>query len=205
MDQTNQRLVERIKAYAFRLQVQSSAVVSLKLRPVEPCDHSDLFGEEASNAYMYESEYEAGRSVANLVTPFGMTTSEIGTKVHHPNIASDAGTYIRTFRNTRPQVLWIEHETGLEILGVIGTVIGIVSGGITIWNAIRNKIANNKAGRSDRYYTDVSEIRFESRRVSDDGELVQTLVYRVPLSESIDPELLHKNLVKCLQATGIQE
>ncbi len=193
------KLIERIVKYAEATESKSSDIVSLKLRPVQGgAQYTDPFGRQDSNGYLYTSEYSAGKDVANIkevpetLTHIGM----IGRSVGHPSPwSSEPKDFIFSFTDTNPPTLWIQHETGLEILGAVSAIIGIITGTITIWEKIRGKVFDNtKSSDTDRYWKEIKEIRVELRQVNEAHQLNQELIY----SERIEKQIETNELLRML-------
>ena len=186
----SEKLTKRITSYAETCGLKSTEVVSLKLRPVQDgAQYADPFGRQDANAYLYASEYSAGKTVADLDSAGDFTN------------ANQFGESVLQFRDSEPAVLWIQHETGLEILGGVAAVVGIVAGLIKIYETIFDKIEQNKkAEGSDRYHKAVREIRVEARKFDTDGNLTQELVYTWKTEIEFDHNELKQKLeseLKC--------
>ena len=192
------RLATRLKKYAAALAVLESEVLSLKLRPVMPgAQYTDPFGHQDANAYLYESEYRAGRATCNLGTLDPRIDAQ-DLHVGHPLPWSrDPSEFVRTLDDASSAV-WIQHETGLEIvllaLEVAANVATMAAGLATLYEVIRKKVsANAKSNESDRYYKEVTRIRIEVRQM-DGGELKQELIVAQDVHKSFDVDELGKLL-----------
>ena len=212
---TENRLAPRLRAYAGASGVGEAEVVSLKLRPVMPgAQYADPFGHQDANAYMYDSEYRAGRGVCDL-RPLGSPMDGRNLHVGHPlPWSTDANDFVRSLENVRQgtsdgryraPAVWIQHETGLEILFVLAAVLGLVTAPFTLfqaYEAIRSKVsANTKDGESDRHYKDVNRIRVELRQL-ERGELRQELVVSQETHEPFDPGELARIVKSIVRTQG---
>ncbi len=192
-------LIERIVTYAEAVNSSPTAVISLKLRPVQGgAQYTDPFGRQDANGYLYPSEYAAAMTVAD-VGPVPETLTHIamvGRSIRHPSPWSgDPNDFIFAFRGTEPPALWIQHETGLEILGAVAAIVGIITGSIKIWEKIRDKIlANTQTDDTDRYYKEITEIRVELRHVDSARNLEQELIYTERIQTPIDQNPLVQKL-----------
>ena len=89
-----------------------------------------------------------------------------------------------------PSVLWIEHETGPEILGTVADLCGIASAVAWLWTNLGTKIGDNvrkkKRGKdTDRYYGDVLGIRAEARRSDPGGQLTHVFIVMLPVNACV--------------------
>ena len=195
----SESLIERIVTYAEAVKSVPTGVISLKLRPVSAgAQYTDPFGRHDANGYLYPSEYAAAMAVADVgpvpstLTHIGM----IGRSIRHPSPWSgDPSEFIFCFRGTEPPALWIQHETGLEIIGAIGAVIGIITGTITIWEKFRKTVlSNTQTDDTDRHHKQITEIRVEMRHVDSSGRLQQELIYVERIEKPIDQNALSQKL-----------
>jgi hypothetical protein len=83
----------------------------------------------------------------------------------------------------------------------VSSVVGIVSGVVAIWEAVRRKINANKTdAAADRHYkSEVQDIRVEVRRIDRSGQLVQTLVIRHPVAIPIAADVVANALTRALE------
>lgn len=136
--------------------------------------------------------------------------------VHPQPWSSDANDFVRSLvfeeerqgaadSRQRTPALWIQHETGLEILHVAAAVATLVTAPFTLfqaYEAIRCKVKANKESReSDRRYKDANRIRVEFRQF-EKGELRQELVVSQEVHEPFDPGGLAKIVGSALRARG---
>jgi hypothetical protein len=186
------KVAERLTAFARLLGVANTEVVSLKFRPVMPgAQYTDPFGKSDANAYLYPSEYAAGKQAVTLVMAPQTLGEAVAKTCDHPTPWSgDYKDFISQLQGTTPPVLWVQHETGLEILAAVASVATIISLAIQIWDVTRKKIEENQqAQESDRYWKQVTEVREEIRYIDRQGQLVQRLVHTQQVTVSISPTL----------------
>ncbi|HME71943.1 MAG TPA: hypothetical protein VKM54_19035 [Myxococcota bacterium] len=187
-----EKLAERLWVFAEQLGITVTEVVSLKFRPVMPgAKYIDPFGKPDANAYLYGSEYSAGKRAVTLTVPTQPLGQEIaGTCVHPFPWSSDYQDFIRQFQNTDPPILWVQHETGLEILAAVASVASIIGVALQIWEIMRKEIANNKqVANSDRYYRQVTEVRAEIRYIDHTDRLAQRLIFKQEVTDPISPAM----------------
>ena len=184
----NEHLEERLEAYARTIGVPIEDVISIKFRPVmSGAQYTDPFGFRDANAYTYDSEYKAGRKILNLSETKNPIVDILASTISHPSPRGES--YIWKMDNTQPDVLWIQHETGLEILGDISAVLGICTTLYKIYTEIQKKIqANRKNQDSDRYYRNIEHYRVEIRTYKN-GKLHQSLVIRPSIHTELSIEV----------------
>lgn len=198
----NEQLEERLKEYANAICTNVEDVISVKFRPVmSGAQYTDPFGYQDANAYTYPSEYEAGKKVVELSDPKHTLVKRLAPTIFHP-LPRDKPC-IWKMDNTQSDVLWIQHETGLEILGDIDAVLSICYTLWQIYTAIRKKIQENKKkSKSDRYYHDIEHYRVEIRMMDKNGKLHQLLVIRLPIDAELSFEILKEEIHVKLKGNG---
>ena len=181
MNTLESRLENRLISYAQAIGMGRTEVLSMKLRPVMPgAQYTDVFGFAHANAYLYESEYQAGQAVCNLCPAVG-EIARVAQHVEHPSpYTGDTTRFILVFSDVNPPTAWVQHETGLEILAAaahIATLIAVPISIFRIFEAIRKKVnANVRAEETDRFRKNVCKIRLEVRTLDGSGKLTQKLV-----------------------------
>ena len=177
MTETIERLEARLRAYAGTINVNEIEVFSLKLRPVMPGVHPHESEFQHCNAYMYSSEYQVGKSACNLgaiASPIAATNLYI--RYPHP-WSSNKNDFVLCFKDVDPPAVWVQHETGLEILCTASTIATLILTIFQIYEKIRKKVsANAKAKKTDRYHKRVHQIRVEVRKFDKHGNLQQELI-----------------------------
>lgn len=157
-------------------------MISVKLRPVKlGAPHSDVFGYKHANAYMYGSEYQAGQNVCGLQEIEGPIITGANQHIRYPVPSTDdASKYVRSLVGVEPPAIWIQHETGLEILWIaadIATLITAAGMVFKAFEAIRKKISENASAKeTDRYWKRVEKLRTESRRLDSQGNVIYHLI-----------------------------
>lgn len=181
MNARESSLQKRLISYAGAIGVSAREVSSMKLRPVMAgAQYTDVFGFAHANAYMYESEYQAGQAVCHLSPAEGsIATADLC--VGHPfPWTQDTAEFIRVFTGVDPPVTWVQHETGLEILALATDIATLIAAPVAIFQAfeaIREKVsANARANKTDRYHKEVCKIRIEVRTLDESGNLKQELI-----------------------------
>ena len=190
----NEQLEKRLKEYANAIGTNVENVISIKFRPVMPgAQYTDPFGYQDANAYTYVSEYEAGKEVVQLSDPNHTLVEILAPTISHPMPWGKP--CIWKMDNTQSDVLWVQHETGLEILGDIITILGNCMTLWQIYTAIRIKIQENKRNsKSDRHYRDIKHYRVEIRKMNKNGKLHQLLVIRLPIDAELSFEILKEKI-----------
>ncbi len=187
-----EKLAERLSVFAEQLGITATQVVSLKFRPVMPgTKYIDPFGKSDANAYLYTSEYAAGEKAATLTVPAQPLGQAIARTCIDPlTWSNDYQDFISQFQNTEPPVLWVQHETGLEILTAVSSVASIIGVAIQIWEIMRKEIAKNKqVPASDRYNRQVTEVRAEIRYIDHTNRLDQRLIFTQEVTVPISPSM----------------
>jgi hypothetical protein len=167
----------RLKAIATILQVDKSNLISIKFYPLMPSEDETIFG-KYSTAYQYLSEYNAGLEQVKVVKPDNNELNQIGREVSHPMPYGENEKVVFVIKDKNlNDVYWIQHETGLEIVGSINDILEIALGIIGIYKAIRNKIKENKNNKnSDRYYAQVSKTVITKRSFHKNGNLKEEII-----------------------------
>ncbi len=183
-----EKVAKRLSDYAKHLSISPEAVVSLKFRPVKQGDqYTDSFGFSDANAFMYQSEYEAVKNTMILTAPESKLIKAIDPTIHHPHPWSGQSIW----KINDSDMLWVQHETGLEIIGAIAGLFTILTGIAMIAEGIHCKIKSNKKDeKSDRYH-EARELRIEYRRVGKNDVLEESLVIR----ESVNRPLQSDDIV----------
>ena len=195
------RLVTRLRTYAKQTCNSSECVVSIKFRPVAPgANNTDPFGYNDANAYMYPSEYNAGQETNELSisdAPRDNLVMDISDTVRYP--FPWEGTSIWQIGDNQSNVLWIQHETGLEILGAIADILEILGVIAILFERIRNKIKSNKTdSNSDRHNREVNILRIEIRML-ENGSLKQDLAKRESINICRKPRDIQEAIKKKLR------
>ena len=159
--------------------------------------YTDPFGYQHANAYLYESEYRAGQGACNLVR-LDHRIEARNLHVGHPlPWSSNSHDFVRSVKDAS-RAVWVQHETGLEILAVaadLATLVGLALTLFHAYEAIRKKVTDNtKNNKSDRHYKEVSHVRVEYRRFKG-GELQQELV----LCQDVDTPFDADELVRMVK------
>ena len=178
--------------------MDKEAVVSVKLRPVvSAASYTDVFGFKHANAYVYDSEYQAGQSVCNLRNA-QIPIAEANLYIGHPLPWSrDRSKFVRLLADVEPPAIWIQHETGPEILADIAALITVASAICKAFEAIRKKIrVNVKTKETDRHHKQVDQIRIESRQLNSGGKLIQHLIVCQDVQKSLVDVDLGKRLTR---------
>ena len=187
-----EKLAERLSVFAEQFGVPVTEVVSLKFRPVMPgAKYIDPFGKSDANAYLYGSEYSAGKRAVKLTVPTQPLGQEIARTCVHPfPWSSDYQDFISQFQNTDPPILWVQHETGLEILAAVASVATIIGVALQVWEIMREQIANNKqVPNSDLHSRQVTEVRAEIRYIDHKDRLAQRLIFKQKVTDPISPAM----------------
>ena len=176
------KLIQRIEWYANQFDAKPESVVSLKLRPVRSWAEgpADVFGRHEANAYIYSDEYEKVRELVALTeAPDGLAS--IVKRVRHPQ-PWGGGAFVF---NESPKVLWIQHEGGLEWIGYLPEIIGMVGGLIQIYEKLSVEIGKRSSNKASR-------IRVEGRVLT--LGLNQTLLGETSVPGSINKNALIKSI-----------
>lgn len=176
MNTRESEISNRLEAISDILKINISNIVSVKLNPLQPSEQETIFG-KFSNAYQYSSEYSAGLDKINIQTPNNFTLKRIFPTVRHP-ICGDAKkvVYIIKYTNSK-DIFWIQHETGLEIIGAVNDIIEIAKILIEIFNKIIKKMKSNSLdNNSDRYHKKISRIVTTTRKYYINGQISETII-----------------------------
>lgn len=176
---TNPAIEQRIEKYARAIKTTRERVVSIKFRPTMPGTvYEDESNRQFTDAYMYASEYEAAaREVTLRDTPLDLKAVDGGSEI----MAVDVG-------NQRP-VLWLPHETGLEVLADHEFLFPLIRTILELYKAIRDEIRTNKTKKesgqeADRYYGSVDALRLEKRYFDKEGNLRSETIVSIPIHEN---------------------
>ena len=151
-------------------------MVSIKFRPTKPgAVYQDEFNFKFADAYMYASEYAAAaKGVVLRDAPSELKAVGAGSKVMAMNVG------------TERHVLWIQHETGLEILADYEFLLSLIQTILALYEIIRNEININKSKKrsdqeTDRLYGPVDMLRVEKRDFCSEGNLRSETVVSISI------------------------
>jgi hypothetical protein len=177
MDYRETEIKDRLNAIAGILKIDTTELVSVKFNPLMPSENATPFG-KFSTAYQYPSEYAAGLEKIKVEIPDDSSLKKIYRTVRHPMPWGEPDKTIYIIKDTNTQtVFWIQHETGLEIIGAVKSIVDIVKTLIDIIKAMRKKAKENKqAESSDRYWKQITKSAITTRKFDSNGNLRETIV-----------------------------
>ena len=207
MDQRGAQIKERLESAAHLIGVGVGDMISIKITPLQPIQPQDghaahlyqFDGQYFDNAYQYHSEYEAGKKLLNLNLPVKGQVLKISSLVRHPHPWDDFECLRIIKENNKNDVFWIQHETGLEIVGFVKDIVEIAKNLIDVFKGIKEQIKKNKTdNNSDRYYKQVTKTIITTRRYDPH---TRALIEEVIEENEITSEtngLTEKSLVKAI-------